>query len=162
MRKLRFTIGGLMAVVLVAAIDVAAVLIANPTWAGVLSLLTYGTLGVAILGLVLRRGAELRVVDRLLRVRLGLLAPGTLVLLGHHQAADAADAGVVPSEVGLRPLPSPIRSPPKTWCSCRSIVASGRSRPPSWAGYWRGPSSRRHPSVSSTLSPPRIGRPGLS
>ena len=58
MRKLRFTIGGLMAVVLVAAIDVAAVRSASPTWAGVLSLLTYGTLGVAILGIVFRRGAE--------------------------------------------------------------------------------------------------------
>jgi hypothetical protein len=58
MRKIRFTIGGLMAVVLVLAIDFAALRSANATWAGVLSLLTHGALGVAILGIVLRKGAE--------------------------------------------------------------------------------------------------------
>ncbi len=58
MRKLRFTIGGLMAVVLVVAIDFAALQTADVTWIAVLSLLTHAALGLAILGIVFRRGAE--------------------------------------------------------------------------------------------------------
>ncbi len=58
MRKVRFTIGGFMAVVLVLAIGFAAVRNSDPTWSGMLAMLTYGSLGVAILGMVLRRGAE--------------------------------------------------------------------------------------------------------
>ncbi|MGP0070143.1 MAG: hypothetical protein ACLQGP_41915 [Isosphaeraceae bacterium] len=58
MRKIRFTIGGLMAVVVVAAVDFAALRTADATWAGALALLTYGALGLAIFGILFRRGAE--------------------------------------------------------------------------------------------------------
>ena len=58
MRKIRFTIVGLMTLVLAVAVAFAAVRNADPTWSGVLALLTYGTLGVAILGIVFRSGAE--------------------------------------------------------------------------------------------------------
>ena len=58
MRKIRFTIGGLMAVVLVLAIGLAALRIANGTWAGLVLLLTHGMLGLAILGVILCKGAE--------------------------------------------------------------------------------------------------------
>ncbi len=58
MRKIRFTIGGLMAVVLVLAIGFAALRNANETWSGVMTLATYGALGVAILGIVFRKGAQ--------------------------------------------------------------------------------------------------------
>jgi hypothetical protein len=57
-RKIRFTIGGLMAVVLVLAIGFAALLNPNATWAGVSWFLAYSALGLAILGAVLGRGAE--------------------------------------------------------------------------------------------------------
>ena len=45
MRKLRFTIGGLMAVVLVLAIGFAALENPNPIWAGVFWALTHGASG---------------------------------------------------------------------------------------------------------------------
>ena len=58
MHNVRFSIGWLMAVVLVAAIDFAALRIANATWAGLLSLLTHGALGLSIFGICFRKGAE--------------------------------------------------------------------------------------------------------
>jgi len=57
MHNVRFTIGGLMAVVLVAAIGFAALANPNESWAGVLLLLAYGLLGLAILGAVVGRQA---------------------------------------------------------------------------------------------------------
>jgi hypothetical protein len=58
MRSLRFSIGGLMGVVLLAAIGFAGV--ANPTgpWVGTVSLLTHGTIYLAIVGAICRSGAE--------------------------------------------------------------------------------------------------------
>jgi hypothetical protein len=58
MRKIRFTIGGLMAVVLGLAIGFAALRSANAIWAGTMLLLAHGLLGFAILGIVLRQGAQ--------------------------------------------------------------------------------------------------------
>ncbi len=58
MRKFRFTISGLMAVVLVLAFGLAALKNAGATWAGVMPLLTYGLLGLAFIGIVLRGQAE--------------------------------------------------------------------------------------------------------
>ncbi len=57
MHKIRFTIGGLMAVVLVAAIGFAALINPNGIWAGVLLLSAYALLGTAILGVVFQREA---------------------------------------------------------------------------------------------------------
>jgi hypothetical protein len=58
MRKFRFSIGGLMAVVLVLAIGFAALRNASQTWAGLMFLLTCGVLGLAVVGAVCRREAE--------------------------------------------------------------------------------------------------------
>ncbi len=58
MRKIRFSIGGLMAVVLVLAIGFAALKNANETWAGAMFLLTCGILGLSVVGAVCRREAE--------------------------------------------------------------------------------------------------------
>ncbi len=58
MRKIRFTIGGLMAVVLVLALGFAALKSPNPIWAGVFWALTHGALGLAILAIFLRKGVE--------------------------------------------------------------------------------------------------------
>lgn len=57
MRRLRFSIAGLMGVVVVAAVGLAA--LQNPTsaWAGAIFMITYGWLGVAIVGAIYRRGA---------------------------------------------------------------------------------------------------------
>jgi len=52
--KVRFTIGGLMAIVLVAAIGFAALANPNEIWAGMLPVLVYGLLGLAIIGIVIR------------------------------------------------------------------------------------------------------------
>jgi hypothetical protein len=57
MRKLRFTIGGLMWVVLMLAIGLAAWKNANAAWAGAIFLLTCGSLGLAIIGSVCHRDA---------------------------------------------------------------------------------------------------------
>ncbi len=58
MRSLRFSIAGLMGVVLLAAIAAAGV--AHPTgpWAGAISLLTHGVICLAIVGAICRSGAE--------------------------------------------------------------------------------------------------------
>ena len=58
MRRFRFTIGGIMAVVLVLAIGLAALKSTSGVWAGVMLVLTYGTLGLAIVGAILCRGAD--------------------------------------------------------------------------------------------------------
>jgi hypothetical protein len=57
MRKIRFTIGGLMGVVLILAIGLAAWKNANAAWAGVIFLLTCGLLGLATIGSICRRDA---------------------------------------------------------------------------------------------------------
>lgn len=57
MQMLRFTIGGMMAVVLVAAIGFAALANANETWAGAFLLLVYALLGIAILGVIFQKHA---------------------------------------------------------------------------------------------------------
>ncbi len=54
----RFSIAGLMGVVLVAAIGVAALRDASVTWAGVMFLLTCGLLALAVVGLVCRGNSE--------------------------------------------------------------------------------------------------------
>jgi hypothetical protein len=57
MRAVRVSIGGLMAVVLVAAIGLAALRDPNAIWAGMMLLLTCGVLTLAIVGVVCRRQA---------------------------------------------------------------------------------------------------------
>jgi hypothetical protein len=58
MRLPRFSIAGLMALVVVAAVGVAALRFANELWAGVLLLATVGIFGAAILGIVHRRDGK--------------------------------------------------------------------------------------------------------
>lgn len=58
MRPPRFSIAGLMGVVVAAAVGVAALRFANEWWAGALWLATLAGLGLAILGVVYRRGAK--------------------------------------------------------------------------------------------------------
>jgi hypothetical protein len=54
----RFTIAGLMLAVLAVAVGFAALRNATPAWAGAMLLLTLGLLGLAVLGVVYRRGAR--------------------------------------------------------------------------------------------------------
>jgi hypothetical protein len=58
MRKVRFSIGGIMAVVLVLAVGLAALKSASDVWAGVVLMLTYGVLSLAIVGVLCCRDAE--------------------------------------------------------------------------------------------------------
>jgi hypothetical protein len=58
MRKLRFSIGGLMVVVLAAAVGLAALTNASPAWAGTMLLLTCGILALGVVGAIYRTGAE--------------------------------------------------------------------------------------------------------
>jgi hypothetical protein len=58
MRLPRFSIAGLMGLVVVAAVGVAALRFASELWAGVLLMLTLGVLGAAILGMVHRRDGK--------------------------------------------------------------------------------------------------------
>ncbi len=58
MRKLRFSIGGLMVIVLAAAIGLAALKNVSRTWAGAMLLLTCGILALGVVGAICRRGAE--------------------------------------------------------------------------------------------------------
>jgi hypothetical protein len=57
MPKLRFSIAGLMGIVLVAAVGLAALVSPSPIWAGATFLVTCGVLGLAIVGALYRRGA---------------------------------------------------------------------------------------------------------
>ena len=85
MRKLRFPIAGLMLIVLVAALGLAALRNASETWAGVTFLTTCAVLLLAIVGVVCRGGAEPRVVAGFRFIRLGLSAACDLV---DRQSAD--------------------------------------------------------------------------
>ena len=58
MRSIRFSIGRLMGAVVAAAITVAAMRRPSETWFGIFYLLTYGVLGLAVVGLVCRGPAE--------------------------------------------------------------------------------------------------------
>jgi hypothetical protein len=58
MRKVRFTIGWLMILVLVLAVGLAALKSGDEPWAGVMFLLTCGVLGLAVIGALCRREAE--------------------------------------------------------------------------------------------------------
>jgi hypothetical protein len=58
MRLPRFTIAGLMGLVVVVAVGVAALRFASELWAGILLMLTLGTLGAAVLALHERTGAK--------------------------------------------------------------------------------------------------------
>jgi hypothetical protein len=58
MRKLRFTLAGLMVLVLVAAVGLAALRNASPVWVGPIFLLTRAVLGLAIINTIYRRGAR--------------------------------------------------------------------------------------------------------
>ena len=58
MRRFRFTIGGIMAVVSVLAVGFAALKNADETWAGAMFLLTCSMLGLAVVGAICRQGAE--------------------------------------------------------------------------------------------------------
>ncbi len=57
-QTIRFSIAGLMGIVLVAAIGLAALRNASETWAGVMLLLTCGALALAVVGVVCRAEAE--------------------------------------------------------------------------------------------------------
>lgn len=56
MRRFRISIGGLMAVVLVAAVGLAALRYGSEEWAALVTLMTLGLLALAILGTIYRRG----------------------------------------------------------------------------------------------------------
>jgi hypothetical protein len=58
MRSIRFSIAGLMGIVLVAAVGLAALRNASPTWAGAMGLLTCGILALAVVGLLCRGRTE--------------------------------------------------------------------------------------------------------
>jgi hypothetical protein len=58
MRKVRFTIGGIMAVVLVLAVGFAALKSANGVWAGVILMMTYGALSLAIVAVLCCRDVQ--------------------------------------------------------------------------------------------------------
>ena len=58
MRSVRVSIAGLMGVVLVAAIGLAALRSSSQTWAGLLLLGTFGAFGIALVGAVCRSGSE--------------------------------------------------------------------------------------------------------
>jgi hypothetical protein len=58
MRNLRASIAGLMGLVLIAALGMAALRNASETWAGVTYLVTRGVLGLAILCAIYARGAR--------------------------------------------------------------------------------------------------------
>jgi hypothetical protein len=58
MPKLRFSIAGLMGIVLVAAVGLAALVSPSPAWAGAIFLVTCVVLGLAIVGAIYRRGAS--------------------------------------------------------------------------------------------------------
>jgi hypothetical protein len=58
MRRFRFSIGGLMLIVVAAAVGLAALKNASPTWAGAMLLLTCAILALAIVGAIYRQGAE--------------------------------------------------------------------------------------------------------
>ncbi len=58
MRSVRVSIAGLMGVVLVAAIGMAALRSSSQTWAGLLLLGTFGAFGIALVGAVCRSGSE--------------------------------------------------------------------------------------------------------
>jgi hypothetical protein len=58
MRGLRFSIGGLMVIVLATAIGLAALRNASQTWAGAMLLLTCGILALGVVGAMVRKGAE--------------------------------------------------------------------------------------------------------
>ena len=56
MRKPRFSIAGLMTIVLVAAVGLAALRSPSPAWAGTLFMVTCGVFGLAIVGAIYRVG----------------------------------------------------------------------------------------------------------
>jgi len=56
MSRPRFSIAGLMGMVLVVAVGVAALRSGSEDWAGIVSALTLGLLGVALLGVLFRQG----------------------------------------------------------------------------------------------------------
>jgi hypothetical protein len=58
MRHFRFSIAGLMGAVLVAAVGLAALKNATETWAGAMLLLTCGTLALAVVGAIYRKGVQ--------------------------------------------------------------------------------------------------------
>ncbi len=58
MRKFRFSIGGLMLIVLAAAVGLAALKNASRIWAGAMLLLTCGILALGVVGALCRQGAE--------------------------------------------------------------------------------------------------------
>jgi hypothetical protein len=57
-RSIRFSIAGLMGIVVVAAVGLAALRNASETWAGMILLLTCGVLALAVVGVVCRAGSE--------------------------------------------------------------------------------------------------------
>ena len=88
MGKRRSTIGGLMAMVLVLAIGLAALRNPSVLWVGTIFLATPVILALGAIGVVLRKQAERALVARLLRVRLGL--PGAANAQSDHDAIHAA------------------------------------------------------------------------
>jgi hypothetical protein len=58
MRKVRFSIAGLMGIVLVAAVGLAALRNTSPIWVGAIYLLTRAVLGLAVICAIYRRGAQ--------------------------------------------------------------------------------------------------------
>lgn len=58
MRRPRISLAGLMALVVVVGVGIAALRAASETWAGIMLLLTLGLLGVSVLGVMYRREAR--------------------------------------------------------------------------------------------------------
>jgi hypothetical protein len=135
MRKFRFSIAGLMGIVLVAAVGMAALVAPSPTWAGAIFLLTCAVLGLAIVGAIYRRGAS-----RAFWVGFCVFGWGYLALL-----ALVANYGV-----GILPFPPspasqiawPIPFPPLLTSQILSAlrVRVGHEVPsgggPQWQTYW--------------------------
>ena len=84
MRSLRFSIGGLMGAVLLAAIASAGLAHPSASWAGVIDLLTRGMLCLAVVGAVCRTGAE-RASYLLTWWLIGLTALGALCAKGRRR-----------------------------------------------------------------------------
>ena len=143
MGKARFSIAGLMGVVLVAAVGLAALKNASETWAGVMLLLTCGLLGLSVVG-ALYGGRAGRT------WWLGFCVfGGTYMALSRCWSSsdlpwlpttDLLKHLVPPTGVALRKVVNPFCGNTnfiKTSCHPnRSPNASGRSWPPSWGPCW--------------------------
>lgn len=162
MRKIRFTIGGLMAVVLVLAIGFAALRNANETWSGVMTLATYGALGVAILGIVFRKGAQ-----RAWWLGFFVFGWGFLCVAPHLSSWSTRRPPTLALLEWLRTKSGGQPGPPNSFAAEAFLFSNiahclWASWPPSWGACWPGPSSFRAVLVPKIRKSHPIGRTGRS